>query len=746
MTARPDALDVRSRSQDSRSGPHSPRGLPSPRTAHADGDIPPTLSPLDAFAAQGRLLAKQLDDKNRDGKRVSRLPPLTIANSLARPRPGYSRSASADDGPSSNGPLAHTRPDGGLGLGVRSAVETPDMRPRSVHPRLSGMPPPDFNDKAQLDMLTNLGRERGRQAPGLQPNGWSGLGPRTEQSPQRLTDATRELSAMTHGVSLMRPQRSFDSGNGPGLAASAMASEGGSSHVHNPRALAPPRFGHRRNPSSIRSVPAEDTDDEDRASNGHRKMSSSSGISASTPPRSPLHPLPMRRSPSISSEYSIGGTRHPRGALNFSRPLSRASGPSLDLPSRQTSTDSQQPYVFNDDAVHTPVSINSEENGDGSDPFHQPVPSYIYSSFVLPRGRVLQREQDSFPGHVSHEPPRVQWEDPSIPANSARSTSPLTDEQPLSPREVPPEPAPAPTPAPAPASGTRNSPDRNAPQHMSPLRTQVSAGPGAASPLNEVLSRPKTSGDHSRPSTSSMASTVTVKAATSRQTATSAEISAEEHLARGIECHERGSVNESTYHLRIAAKANHPTAMLLYALACRHGWGMRPNPKEGVQWLRKAADSAGLEVADDENAPREEKAGDAAERRTRQAQFALSIYELGVSHMNGWGIEQDKGLALRCFEIAGMWGDGDALAEAGFCYAQGVGCKKDLKKAAKFYRLAEGKGMSMVGNSWIYKAKYMDEDERKGRGQKVAEGGEKKPRDKSRTRTIFARKKSFAAS
>lgn len=46
------------------------------------------------------------------------------------------------------------------------------------------------------------------------------------------------------------------------------------------------------------------------------------------------------------------------------------------------------------------------------------------------------------------------------------------------------------------------------------------------------------------------------------------------------------------------------------------------------------------------------------------------------------------------------WGDVDALAEAGFCYAQGVGCKKNLKKSAKFYRMAEAKGMSMVGNSW----------------------------------------------
>lgn len=144
----------------------------------------------------------------------------------------------------------------------------------------------------------------------------------------------------------------------------------------------------------------------------------------------------------------------------------------------------------------------------------------------------------------------------------------------------------------------------------------------------------------------------------------------------------------------------------MYALACRHGWGMKPNQPEAISWLRKAVDCAVLEVADDEADAAEAGNGpkpnpkDATLKKTRRAQFALSVYELGVSHLNGWGIEQDKSLALRCFEIAGNWGDVDALAEAGFCYAEGIGCKKDLKKAAGFYRRAEKGGMAMVGNSW----------------------------------------------
>lgn len=190
-----------------------------------------------------------------------------------------------------------------------------------------------------------------------------------------------------------------------------------------------------------------------------------------------------------------------------------------------------------------------------------------------------------------------------------------------------------------------------------------------------------------------------------------ADTPADEHVNKAVALHEEGKLNESTYHLRYAAKQGHPTGMLLYALACRHGWGMRPNQPEAVSWLRKAAECAGVEIAEDESHVKEGQHVDVTQRKTRKAQLALSIYELGVSHMNGWGIEQDKALALRCFEIAGSWGDVDALAEAGFCYAKGIGCKKNLKKAAKFYRQAEAKGMNMVGNSWIHKPKYDDDDD-----------------------------------
>ena len=40
------------------------------------------------------------------------------------------------------------------------------------------------------------------------------------------------------------------------------------------------------------------------------------------------------------------------------------------------------------------------------------------------------------------------------------------------------------------------------------------------------------------------------------------------------------------------------------------------------------------------------------------------------------------------FQVAAKLGDMDAQQELAFCYANGRGCKKDRKEAAKWYRAA----------------------------------------------------------
>lgn len=275
-----------------------------------------------------------------------------------------------------------------------------------------------------------------------------------------------------------------------------------------------------------------------------------------------------------------------------------------------------------------------------------------------------------------------------VPASKPEPPTPMPTFQPQSPPQSPPQPQPQPQPQLQPQTPKTK---------RIPQPPPVPDSPVEPAPRPSVENTRQTISDKDE-TVSSADSASTMRPQTAAAQVTASGLTADDHVAKGIECHERGSLSESTYHLRVAAKQDHPTGMLLYALACRHGWGMRSNEKEGVRWLRKAVDSVGLEMLADPDAPGASKAKEL--QKAYRAQFALSIYELGVSYLNGWGIEQDKSLALRCFEIAGQWGDVDAMAEAGFCYAEGVGCKKDMKKAARFYRQAEAKGMSMVGNSW----------------------------------------------
>ncbi|KAI2616619.1 hypothetical protein GGR54DRAFT_234822 [Hypoxylon sp. NC1633] len=732
MANRPNFIDLRANSSASVASTSS-RPLRSPRL-HVAGEVPPALSPLDAFAAQSRLLAKQLEESAKAGKRMSRLPPLTTESPLiVQGRSDYFRSMSYDSSEDQLDPQQQN-----TGLGLTTEVESPSERPVSMHPRMSRIPPtPD--QSIPLPPNPFIEGSRGRPLENLDEDG--GLyGARREQSPS-------DLESVADGGTVHKSMdRNFDIRESspkhnrfpPSLEKLTKTPS------HESVGLVPPRPLFPKRSSSIMSAPLDINSDEALCASFHsqpaRKLSSSSAFSGPGLASPIAH---YQRSPSISSDASAP---LPRPSFNFSRPLSRAGTPGLDMPSRQASSDSQPSFVLADETAHTPVSMHSEsflesnfiDDGRGA-------PSYIYSKYSLPRGKSLQRNSAIF---RDNEPTSsFVWEQPVVPPSNVQ-TYPRAGQAPPSPPTRPSSSSsrfqeglhandsllarpslersklsnemsldgrqPSPDPSRPSTGGSRPSED-------------VSRGRTLTSPLHDQA-RGRTPVSIS---TSDSASTIKPPRSQHSHAATTAEMSAEEHLAKGIKCHEEGSVKESTYHLRLAARAGDPTGMLLYALACRHGWGMRPNQREGVEWLRKAADVVSAEIAEDEDQVKEGKSVDSMDRKTRKAQFALSIYELGVSHMNGWGIEQDQALALRCFEIAGSWGDVDALAEAGFCYAQGVGCKKDLKKSAKFYRMAEAKGMSMPGNSWIHKAKYCDD---------TSSAKSKRARSKSRSRGIFGKK------
>lgn len=659
-------------------------GIPSPRKEYFDGEIPPALSPLDAFAAQGRMLAKQLDESMRRDRRMSRLPPASVARSLSQPRPGYFRTPSSERARR----LARSPTHSGS-----PEVEEPKFRPHSEHPRFSG--------------LSTLASESGYEEDGnnqtpmtnppepRQPTDYFDI-PRAESPEEDLSLRVNHNDNGSHGLAApiamevpvpgVSRDSSMDSVSKPSIS----------------KTLAPPASPlPRPHSSSSRLAHPESSDDDYTSSTAGstfskpRKLSSSSGMSMPHSPMSFVRPHP--RSPSLSSEHSNAGSHLARPSFNFSRPMSRSST-SLSAPSPGETVASHQSSGMSRERKPSPITVPSHPGTPvppDDDASTSGVSSYTYAKYELPRGRAVTRDSLVFSGLQT---PHFEWKEPLF-----ESPPPITE-----PCDV----GRARTPSPPPIShrSTSKTPERSAkPQsvHGSPARSMKQperASPASLRPSAEVPNPSLTVSkseehDETKSTSADSGSTLRPQTAQSGISVTTA-LTAEDHVTKGIECHEKGSLQESTYHLRIAAKQNHPTGMLLYALACRHGWGMRPNQREGVQWLRKAVDAVGIDLKGNGTSHGTSRAVGMLEEKTRRAQFALSVYELGVSHLNGWGVEQDKVLALRCFEIAAQWGDADAMAEAGYCYAEGVGCKKDMKKAAKYYRMAEANGMNMVGNSW----------------------------------------------
>lgn len=654
----------------------SRNGLTSPRIQHFDGDVPPTLSPLDAIAARSRKLAKELEETRRAGeRRMSRLPPQVVTESLTEHhnnRPPIFRALS--EGTDTVPPLPSI-PNHSDRPGFHPRVANPTNRPTSQHARMSVALRPTHDQE---------GREN--------------------DTPSQLTEDPRDYfgAPRVDSPPPLDGETSFSTPQGAITALNSQDDHSRPIHTHSQPDLtlnlAPPQSHFHR----LR--PYQDASDDDYTSSNagstfsqSRKLSSSSGVSV---PHSPISPYLQTHSRNLSGN-SIGSPTRSSIARNFSRPMSSASMTNL----RGEKSPGKAPLAMR--ASHLRQTSSFDGGNVPAGFMAGQASSYTHMTYSLPRGRLVSGRDSRLLAGL--DAPSHEWQHPVPPGTSpyeGKASSELTVPSPMaSARPSREEPQRSGFSFDLDTERGMTAEDRSPSTYYTPSGSVRSndSGPAmlsAGAVPGTVLRPPPTPLSPVEEMSHSSRSNSTIRPSTSRSVSTQQSLPADEHVAKAIELHEKGDLKESTYHLRIAANKGHATGMLLYALACRHGWGMRANQKEGIQWLRKAVDCAMLEVADDENPKAHKPASDFNDKKTHRAQFALSIYELGVSHLNGWGIEMDKALALRCFEIAGHWGDPDALSEAGFCYAEGIGCKKDMKKAARFYRMAEAKGVSMIGNSW----------------------------------------------
>ncbi|GAA5961897.1 hypothetical protein JCM21900_006361 [Sporobolomyces salmonicolor] len=191
-------------------------------------------------------------------------------------------------------------------------------------------------------------------------------------------------------------------------------------------------------------------------------------------------------------------------------------------------------------------------------------------------------------------------------------------------------------------------------------------------------------------------------------------VSPDDFLQLGIDHHEAGDLPRAAWCFEQSAKRDGGCAagMLMYGLTLRHGWGCQVNASLGFRYLQSCAESI---VEDLDRVVFGARTLTQAEANTKaakehgraQSELVLALHELGVSYRFGWGVEKNKKMAVSYFILSADLGDADAQQDVAFCYANGKGCKKDMKKAAHYYRLAVQQGAEDWGLSWIYKPKYM---------------------------------------
>lgn len=60
-----------------------------------------------------------------------------------------------------------------------------------------------------------------------------------------------------------------------------------------------------------------------------------------------------------------------------------------------------------------------------------------------------------------------------------------------------------------------------------------------------------------------------------------------------------------------------------------------------------------------------------------KGELVLAIFELANCFRHGWGVAKDPVAARQYYETAANLGDTDAMNEAGWCFLEGFGGKKD---------------------------------------------------------------------
>lgn len=220
------------------------------------------------------------------------------------------------------------------------------------------------------------------------------------------------------------------------------------------------------------------------------------------------------------------------------------------------------------------------------------------------------------------------------------------------------------------------------------------------------------------------------------------DLDPETRTATALKLRAMGRHREGLYQLQIAANAPffYPRAMYLYAIALHLGQGVKQNDSGAAKWLCKLILLTGqTEVSESVVVQYNEQPLEALvalvvslvkreppieplalyryfselpshklSKMSTKDSITASYHELGIFLVHGYGVKKDESTGMLLLAKAGSMGHVLSMVELGELWSVKTKYhRKDYHQAAAWFRLGELFGHKSIGNSWIYKDKYM---------------------------------------
>lgn len=170
------------------------------------------------------------------------------------------------------------------------------------------------------------------------------------------------------------------------------------------------------------------------------------------------------------------------------------------------------------------------------------------------------------------------------------------------------------------------------------------------------------------------------------------------------------NLGESARKLHDACKEGNAEACFLYGMALRNGYGVIPDEQESFHYLFTATGlgSELHDVLEVEISPFELENNQSIPEIAPEPSVP-AIYECAISYLKGYGMDQkDEVKGLKYLEKAASMGHIDAMCLSGTIWSKKSSARrKDLVRAAAWFRLADKRGAHLIGAEWIYKDKYI---------------------------------------